>query len=51
MTIQLTIEQHQSLTDDDFQTSDAYPAVAIAVAHLWDDPRMDAYDRCEEANP
>ena len=36
-----TYRQIQSLIDDDFQTSDAYPAVARAVAHLWDDPKMD----------
>jgi hypothetical protein len=41
-------EQLRSLVDDDFHVSDAYPAVARAVAPLWEDPKMDDYDRYEE---
>ena len=36
------------MIDDDFHVSDAYVAVDQALAELWNDPKMDDYDRYEE---
>ena len=41
-------ERMKGLLDDNLDPRDAYPAIDRAFAELWDDPRMDDYDRYEE---
>jgi hypothetical protein len=41
-------ERLRDLIDDDFKVSDAYPVVARAVVELWNDPKMDDYERYEQ---
>ncbi len=41
-------ERVRCLFEDDFEVSDAYPAIDQAFAELWSDPKMDDYDRYEE---
>jgi hypothetical protein len=43
-----TYAQLSGMIDTNFHVSDTYPAVADAVADLWNDPKMDDYDRYEE---
>ena len=41
-------ERLRGLLDDDWQPSDAYPAINQAFAENWNDPKMDDYDRYDE---
>jgi hypothetical protein len=41
-------ERLTGMIDADFQLKDAYPAMSRAFAELWNDPKMDEYDRYEE---
>jgi hypothetical protein len=41
-------ERLSGLIDADFHVSDAYAAIDEAFAELWNDPKMDDYDRYEE---
>lgn len=42
-------ERVKSLLDDDFDPKEAYPAIDRAFAEGWDDPKLDDYDRDEDA--
>ena len=44
-------ERLKSLLGEDFDPSEAYPAIDRAFAEGWDDPKMDDYDRYEEFKP
>ena len=41
-------EHLHGMIDVDFHISDTYPAIDQAFAELWNDPKMDDYDRYEE---
>ena len=43
-------ERLKGVFDEDFQPRDAYAAIDRAFAEVWDDPKMDDYDRYDRVS-